>query len=156
MDDQCNKRRHYLRVFCVACGLLFLSAMKLEGSDKPESPSDCRPGSCASVGFVLTERHDLRILFCTPKTLTARIEQRVCIVDMVGGPRREVVIQENETVAAVMKKIENDCHTTGQLRLVTKDAIRQSALMLGTACNDAEFMRLSVSPGDFIIIAAKQ
>lgn len=145
-----------MRLITYTCGALWLSAISLMATDRAESPSECRLDSCPSAMFVLVERSDLRTLFCSFKILTTRIEKSICIVDKVSGPPQDVPVQNGDTVATIMKKLQKDCRLPGQLRLITKDALRQSKATLDSPCDDAEFMNLAVSPGDFIIIAAVQ
>jgi len=78
------------------------------------------------------------------------------VVDKINGPSRQIPVKGGDTVATIMNKVKQDCGLPLQLRLMTKNAIRQTEAKLASPCDDAEFMGLTVSPGDFIVIAARQ
>jgi 16S rRNA C1402 (ribose-2'-O) methylase RsmI len=124
-------------------------------SDPPQAPSELAKSKSKKsppVTFVLVERSDLRLLFCTYDVLQARQQRKVCVVDDISKGAKEIPVSPGETVRDVLKKLGKE-KARAQLRLVTENAIEQSPLSLPT--DREEFLSRPVRPGDILIFAAQ-
>jgi hypothetical protein len=125
-------------------------------SDPPQAPSELAKSKSEKsrpVTFVLIEMRDFRMLFCTHVVLQARQRRKVCVVDDISKGAKEVPIVPGETVRDVLKKVGLE-KTSGQLRLVTENAIEQTPLSL-SANRPEDFLSRPVHAGDILILAAR-
>jgi hypothetical protein len=140
----------------------------LDGLPELDYPSELlrSRGRLPDISFVVVEEPDLRLLFCDRSRILDRIRRSVCVVDFVGATMahqtnaaKEISIRGATPIRDVMLMcgLVNWKGGQPQLRLIKHDAIIQSPLVTDTQNTEPDinkFLRQSIEPGDFLIVAA--
>lgn len=138
------------------CGAFAMVVPMCFSMGAPQSPSELAKTKASGEGtvtFVLVERSDLRLLYCSNDVLQSRIQRRVCVVDEIFKGPREIVIEPGQTVREVLKTIGKKPGRM-QVRLITRNAIEQTPF-LDSVEQSADLLDRKIQPGDFLVLAAR-
>lgn len=106
-----------------------------------------------TVSFVLVERSDFRLLYCTNDVLQSRIKRNMCIVDEIFNGPKELRVESGQTVLDLLKALGKTQGNT-QIRLITKDAIEQTPLT-DVPNRRRDVLSRQIHPGDIVVLAAR-